>query len=658
MTQGDSASDPLRADLARAERRIAELEAEVQGMASLRTILENAPAYVAHLTPEGDYLYLNKFAPGFSQADITGNSSFEFTDPKDHGALRACLETVRRTKAPSSFSIVGPGAHGSPTRYFQMFAPVLEGGEVASLVVVASEVSPLVETIAALEQSEAKLRVAVAASRMGLWSFDPDNEENREVDARASVILGVGPDSTSAERLSRVPPDDRARVRDALADALRTDGSYGPLEFRVAQADGQLRWIEGTGSVVRGSDGRRRVVGGVVDITERKRLEEQAAHALKMESIGRLAGGIAHDFNNMLTAILSHAELAAADLPPGDARESLTEIQNAAHRSAELTARLLAFARKQPVLACLVDPNALIVDVSGLLRRLLGAQVELVTALGATRPIMVDSGQFEQLLVNLATNARDAMRDGGRLTIETSDATLGAAEPELAAVGPPGSNLVRLRVSDDGQGIPAEQLSHLFEPFFTTKEVGQGTGLGLAMVYGVVTRHGGHIAVHSTPGGGTTFVITLLAAETASAHATGARRAEEPHEEPPTYAQLLVVEDEPQVRKILVRALRSAQYQVVEAADGLEALEVAATLTTPIALVVTDMVMPRMGGRQMVQTLRATRPDLPVIYVSGYAEDSTDGLRDAPFSDVLGKPFLPKALVEKVRALLARVPSR
>jgi PAS domain-containing protein len=229
--------EALLVDLARAEARIATLEAEAvqaaQQATTLRTILENAGAYVAHLTPEGDYLYLNKFAPGFSQADIAGVSSFAFTDPKDHGALRACIEQVRRTKAPSAFASVNPGAHGSPTRYFQMLAPVVKNGEVVSLVVVALDVSVLIEPMAALEEGEAKLRVALAASGMGLWSFDPEREEGGEADAQTSAIFGIAPGATVPEHFACVAEGDRTRVRAALAEAIEGDAPYGPIEHRV-----------------------------------------------------------------------------------------------------------------------------------------------------------------------------------------------------------------------------------------------------------------------------------------------------------------------------------------------------------------------------------------------------------------------------------------
>lgn len=642
-------TEELALALARAEARIAALE-RVAADDPLRIILENLPAYVARLTPEGDYLYLNRFAPGFTQADIEGKSIFSLIDPRDHAAVHEALATVRRTKAPAGHSFVAPGAHGKATRYYQVFAPQMEGDEIVSLVVVATDISPVVEATAALEESEAKLRIAAAASRIGFWTFDPEDPAASSADERTLELMGATREMSAADRFALIHRDDLARVEAALAEALRTDSAYGPVELRVLGANHVERWLEGRGSVVRGLDAKRRIVGSVVDITERKRMEERNAQDLKMQSIGRLAGGVAHDFNNMLAAILGFAELAQRSLPPGAAHTAIEEICRAAERSADVTRRLLAFARKQTIAVSPIDVNELVRQMEPTLRTIIGGDVRIMTDLRATRPISVDRGQFEHLLVNLATNARDAMPSGGRLTIGTADATLDAHEVRTLALHPPRSTVVRLWVTDEGHGIAAEHLGMVFEPFFTTKRVGEGTGLGLAIVYGVVTAHGGHIAVESQKGRGTTFRITLPIAPEERVErrdAVGERSITRR-----SHARILVAEDQPQVRAFIATALREEGYEVIETEDGREAIAAASDPSLSIDLVLTDLVMPHVGGREVVATLRAARPELPAIYVSGYSEESDVAQDDPKRSRFLAKPFRIADLLDQVSLLL------
>jgi signal transduction histidine kinase len=389
---------------------------------------------------------------------------------------------------------------------------------------------------------------------------------------------------------------------------------------------------------------------------ERSRLEEQLRQAQKMEAIGRLAGGVAHDFNNLLTAINGYCEMLLSDLAPDDPRRAYAdEIARAGDRGAALTQQLLIFSRKQVVSPELLDLNAIVGDTERLLRRLIGEDIHLENRLGAGLcPVRADPGQVQQVLLNLAVNARDAMPTGGRLTIETATVALGEPVPHSYGTVPPG-DYVTLTVSDTGHGMDAETLSHVFEPFFTTKEAGKGTGLGLSTVYGIVKQSNGHIWVYSEPRRGTVFRIYLpCAADTLAPPA------------PPTAPvpatrgteTVLLVEDDPQVRALMVAALQSCGYTVLEAPHGPAAVELAARHPAPIHLLVTDVVLPGLSGRAVAQRVAGRHPGLAVLYVSGYTDHAAlqQGLPDRDRA-LLQKPFTPLGLARKVRQVLDAPPS-
>jgi PAS domain S-box-containing protein len=386
------------------------------------------------------------------------------------------------------------------------------------------------------------------------------------------------------------------------------------------------------------------VVSTLTDISERKRLEASLLRAQRLESIGRLAGGIAHDFNNLLTAILSYTRMAQQELPAGSrGRADLDETLAAADRAASLTRQLLTFASRQITMPKVIDVKDALAGVQKLLSKLIGEHVELdVAADPDCWPTLMDPAQLEQVLVNLAVNARDAMPGGGRLVIHASNAPdTGGAE---SRDGPAGDHVL-IRVSDTGHGMDSETRLRVFDPFFTTKEVGQGTGLGLAIVHGVVERHGGRVSVESAPGQGTTFQVYLPRAQRTSP-ATGRPRASSA---PGGHERILLVEDEAPVRRLAVRILEFQGYSVLPARNGDEALELVRSERDPIALVITDIVMPRMDGRALAQELRGLRPEIRVLLVSGYAADH--GAIEGPF---LGKPYTPDSLAKKVREVLDR----
>jgi nitrogen-specific signal transduction histidine kinase len=384
------------------------------------------------------------------------------------------------------------------------------------------------------------------------------------------------------------------------------------------------------------------------DVTERRSTEQQLAQAQRMEAMGRLAGGVAHDFNNLLTVIKGNVQLLMADEPETlAAREEMEEIDAASDRASKLTRQLLAYSRQQVLQPCVLDLNTVVADTERMLRRLIGEDVELVTALAPNLPrVRADRGQLEQVLLNLAVNARDAMPNGGRLTITTFGTQL---EARVCAQGEPGAPAVGMTVADTGSGIPEEVIDHVFEPFFTTKPIGEGTGLGLATVYGIVKQSGGCVWVESTPGAGSVFHVTLPCApgnvlsdarfEPAAAAGEG--------------ETVLLVEDDASVRRLVQKALEQHRYRVLTASDGHEAERVAQQFEGRIHLLLTDVVMPRRSGTEVAQALLASRPNMRVLYMSGYPGSTLTryGLEGTSRA-WLDKPFSPSQLANRIRDVL------
>jgi len=395
-----------------------------------------------------------------------------------------------------------------------------------------------------------------------------------------------------------------------------------------------------------------RAWGSQRDITERRRLEDQIRQSQKVEAVGRLAGGIAHDFNNILTAILGTTQILENELgPDGRHRAEVEEIRRAAERAADLTRQLLAYSRRQVLAPRALDLNVVVAGLEPMLRRLIGEDVELATRLApGVASVEADPGQLGQVIVNLAINARDAMPQGGKLVIETANAELDAAFVRTHAGAVPGA-YVQLSVSDTGIGMDEETRSHLFEPFFTTKEIGKGTGLGLATVYGIVKQSGGYIWVDTEAGRGTTFRICLPRSSGVPEAATPRDPATAPAGGAET---ILLVEDEEAVRTLTTRALTARGYTVLVAANGPDALRLAEPLAAPIHLLLTDVVMPEMSGRELTRRLTASRPGLRVLYMSGYSEEAIarHGVLD-PGTAFLQKPFTPDALAWRVQEVLS-----
>ena len=447
-----------------------------------------------------------------------------------------------------------------------------------------------------------------------------------------------------------VHPDDRDRFMTSLADYAsgRWDETY-----RILRPDGTVRWIRSRAFPIRDeTENVYRVAGVSRDITEYRRLEEQFRQSQKMEAVGRLAGGLAHDFNNMLSVVLSYTSLVLDELDENaPIRSDIMEVRRAGERAADLTRQLLAFSRQQMVQPQVLDLRKVVFDTEKMLRPLLGEDIVLcMRSSGSGRRIHADPSVIEQVVVNLAVNARDAMPRGGELTIDVSEVEIDPTQGVDSTQVPAGCYAL-LTVTDTGSGMDAPTLERIFEPFFTTKEKGKGTGLGLSTVFGIVKQSEGHIEVNSEPGRGTTFSIYLPCTDRTVTNSTS------PAPSKPVTLHgsetILLVEDDEQLRAMSRMILQRNGYEVLDAADGETALALSDRFEGVIHLVLTDVVMPVMSGREMVEQLATRRPAVKVLYVSGYTEDAI--LHHGVFEDdiaFLQKPITPVMLLRKVREIL------
>ena len=465
------------------------------------------------------------------------------------------------------------------------------------------------------------------------------------------AVLGFVPEELVGRSiLELVHPEDAETALRTFAEGVATGRGGRLLELRLCRKDNTYRTLEVTGRYLLNDPVVRGVVLNARDVTDRRSLERQLVQSQKMEAVGRLAGGVAHDFNNVLTAILGYTGLLLDGLPAlSPLRPDLEEIRNAANKATGLTRQLLAFSRKQPLETRVLDPNDLVKEMDRLLRRLLGEDIDVVTNLapgiGAVRG---DAGQLEQVVVNLAVNARDAMPEGGKLTIETQNVDLDASYAVGHVPVRPGA-YVLVAVSDTGIGMSAETMSHMFEPFFTTKEPGKGTGLGLATVYGIVKQSGGAVQCYSEPGQGTTFKVYLPRVDAPVERATASVPVGPKH----GTETILLVEDEAELRSMTRRLLEKHGYTVLEAATADAATGIAQIHPGPIHLLLTDVVLPGESGRRLADDLLVRRPELRSLFMSGYTEEAVvhRGVLAANTA-FIHKPFTSDELAVKVRGVL------
>jgi two-component system cell cycle sensor histidine kinase/response regulator CckA len=473
-----------------------------------------------------------------------------------------------------------------------------------------------------------------------------------EVNRRTEELVGRPATEIVGRSYEEFVPDEERDTTRRLFQQLLAEGRISQINGRILGPGGRRVTVDYFASIIE-VDGERLILSVVRDATDRERLEAQLLQAQKMEAVGRLAGGVAHDFNNLLTVINGYSEMLLGQLPAGDSRRNVvSEILAAGQRAASLTRQLLAFSRKHFAQPVILDLNSVVSGVAKMLRRLISEDVELICTLGPNlNRIKADASQIEQVLVNLAVNARDAMPKGGKLYIKTCNIELAKGDPRLPPQSSPGP-YVCLIVADTGCGMTEEVKAHLFEPFFTTKEPDRGTGLGLATVYGIIRQAGGFIRVQSEPGQGATFEIYVPRAQEAAVAVNSQPVEEELRGGTET---LLLVEDEDSVRTLARLALEARGYTVLTARHGTEALEICQRHAGPIHLAITDVVMPQMGGWELVERLRARWPELRVLYLSGYADHLLGRTNVLTENDsFLHKPFSVTSLAGKVREVLDR----
>jgi two-component system, cell cycle sensor histidine kinase and response regulator CckA len=518
------------------------------------------------------------------------------------------------------------------------------------LTVILRDVSERQRTEEALRQSEERYRTLFESNPQPMWVYDTNTLAFLAVNEAAVRHYGYSPEEFLAMTLADIrPKEDMGRLQESLND-LNADVS-GPTVWRHLKKDGSVIDVEiiGHGIIFDGYIARLALA---TDITERKFLEEQLRQAQKMEAVGRLAGGVAHDFNNLLTAIIGYSQLLMARIgSDGSLRRELEEIYKAGTRAASLTSQLLAFSRKQVIQPVSLNLNVIVADMGKMLRRLIGEDIELQFVLADDLGyIKADAGQMQQVVMNLVVNARDAMPAGGRLTIATANVELDEAFTRKRPVVAPGA-YVLLRVSDTGCGMNNEIQSRIFEPFFTTKEMGKGTGLGLSTIHGIITQSGGHVWFDSEPEHGTTFEIYLPRIDEREEQDKIGNSANELLHGTET---ILLVEDEEAVRRLACSILKANGYTVLEARHCEDALTIATAHQGSISLLVTDVVMPQMSGRELAEQLIELRPEIKVLYISGYTDDAIvrTGVLNSGFA-FLQKPFNPEAFARKVREALA-----
>ena len=590
------------------------------------------------------------------RAQITRETFMALVHPDDRPALDREFERLIRTGEADCVQLRITRPNGE-LRILQARGRVHHNaaGRVTRALGSIQDVTDRIAATTKIEHANQQLEALVNDAPLAIATVD-GNGLVTSWNPAAERLFGWAASEVIGRRVPTIPADREGEFREILERRL-SDAGILALETQRLRKDGALVDVEVATAPVRDASGA--IVGGMgffIDVTGRKQLEEQLRQAQKIEAVGQLAGGIAHDFNNIITAIKLHSEFLLESIEPGDTRrEDVEEVRKAAIRAAGLTRQLLAFSRKQLLQPVVLDLNATVRELQTMVMRLIGEDIAIETVLGEDlRPVLADAGQIEQVLINLAVNARDAMPGGGRIVIATENVELTGAYSDADPIVASG-RYVKLSVIDTGCGMTREVQARLFEPFFTTKGPRRGTGLGLSTVYGIVKQSNGFIAVKSAPGEGAAFSIYLPAAEqpvvqrnegAATASTSGGTEV------------VLLVEDEEGVRALVRRILSRQGYVVIEAADGRHALNVAAAHEGRIDLVVTDAVMPEMGGLELIRAMRALSPDVKVLLMSGYTDDEMTrrGIL-TPELAFLAKPFDVDALLRRVREVLDADPT-
>ena len=654
---GSETIDRLRVELERLAPSWAnEQDLAVRLYELLGLFVAGTPDFMILVSTDGIIRYVNRVRPGVTLEDVVGRNLFEYFLPSLRATAQSALLRVTATGQVEVREDVATYSDGTEHTFTLRFAPILEQGSVVAVAVVATEITASRAAEAALRESEDKLRITVAATGMGLWEWDIKTNVVRWDDAMCH-IWGVTQETFPrdyASYIATIHPAERQFVGETIAKALDT-GVYSDLEHRIVRPDGTHRYLLAKGAVSRSPDGTfAKLLGGCLDITERREAEERQRQSQKLEAIGQLAAGIAHNFNNLLMGILPNLDL-AMEGSNVDTTELLEAARGAALRAAELVRQLTTFAgRARPAPRRPEDIRALVERTMGICRRAFDRGIELTATL-PEEPIVVvgDPTLLEQALLNILINARDALTEAQveapRVRVDVARISASADEIRRHELSWPGDG-VALRIIDNGPGMSAQTRHRVYEPFFTTKDVGKGTGLGLSTSLAIVKDHGGAIVCASEPGHGTTFTLYLPASDARTAAAAGTRA--EPNatkRENPN--AILVVDDEETVRRAVQRMLERAGYKVYSAAGGREALELLAdaTILREVTLVLLDLSMPGMPGPAVRREIRAVAPHLPVVYFTGYALDSAEEA-----DGVIEKPVGYTELTRSVAEILAR----
>ncbi len=631
-----------------------------------RLVMESSPDHIMLLDPDATIRYINRTVPDLTVEQVLGTRIYDYLEPSQAEKARACLQRVLESHEPDFYEVEYLSADGEISFFESRVAPVVRGGKVAALILNSSDVTPHRKAVQALAASEERHRFLTANITDAIWTLGMDRRFHY-VSPSIERLAGYTVEQFLDQDLEAILSEDSyERALHTLADELQRDSQPGvdperwrTLDLELRRSDGSLLWTESRMNLLRDADGNLSGVLGVTrDIAAWKeaqqalqRSEKRLRQAQRLEAVGQLAGGVAHDFNNLLTVIQGHHDLLIQDFHGQDPRRSrLEEIGKAADKAASLTRQLLAFARRQRLEPAVLSLNEVVSETAPILKRLLPEDIrisfELASDLGN---VEADRGQLEQVLLNLVVNARDAMPRGGSLRIATANADLRTG---FEAYDPPvvPGRYVRMEVSDDGSGIPEPLQAKIFEPFFTTKEVGKGTGMGLATVYGIIKQSKGYIWVESAEGEGTSFEILLP--RSSRQQAEQAEQAEQATGAAATGLEtVLLVEDDEAVRVVTGGILSESGYRVLEAGGGREAMEICAAEGGRIDLVVTDLVMPEMWGDELARRLREAFPGLRVLYISGYG-DRRQKRRSSGGGSFLEKPFSAERLLEKVREAL------
>ncbi len=619
----------------------------------LNVILETSLETIMIVSPEGVVMLWNKAAEqvfGWTSEEVLDRFNPMVPDDRKE-EFRSFRERVLRGETLRGIEIERTRKDGSPISVSLSAAPLRdEDGMVAAIIAVVSDITDRKRMERMLEKSARDYRLLFESNPHPMWVYDLETLAFLAVNNAAVAHYGFSKDEFLGMTIKDIrPPEDVSSLIENISRV--SEGVDEAGIWRHRKKDGSITYVEIVSHTLE-FGGRRAEVVLANDVTDRSKLEEQLRHAQKMEAAGQLAGGVAHDFNNILTVIIGYASLLQRKIPDDDPiRPNVEEILQAAERAAGLTQSLLAFSRKQIIDLRRIDLNETVRKVERLLRRVIGEDVELKTVLAGTAlTVLADSGQIEQVLMNFATNARDAMPDGGTFILETEQSDLDPGFLHAHGYGRPGRYAL-LSVTDTGLGMDEQTRKKIFEPFFTTKETGQGTGLGLAIVYGIVKQHGGYITVYSEPGKGTTFRIYLPIA-------TGAVEEEKEvisGEMRGGTETILVAEDDEGLRKLASTVLGAFGYTVLTAADGEEAVDIFAANREAVSLVILDVVMPKKNGKEAYEEIRKLSPDLPALFTSGYTANiiHKKGILEEGLH-FIHKPVSPQELLLKVREVLDR----